>query len=278
MKHFYILENNRSGKLPNACRDIKSYLEERGASVKVGGGYIESKDVPEDTECVIAMGGDGTIMHTAVRIASRRIPVIGVNVGHLGYLSSAKDESEIFPMCDKLLEDRYSIEERNMLKGMWTDSEGEHCEYALNDIIIGRKATIHTIRVSVSVNGEFLSEYNGDGVIIATPTGSTAYNVASGGPIVEINSGVMAVTPICPHAFMANSMILKMQNNLEVKMIKGKEVDGKVTVAAFDGKVIAEFGMGETIRITQAEYSVPMIRLEGDTYFNSLMKKLNQLL
>ena len=271
MKHFYLVENNKTGKLAGGCQLMKSYLEERGATVTVKNGRPSREDIPVGTECIITIGGDGTLMRTADVTVGTNIPIIGVNAGHLGYLTSASRTEELVPMMDRLLEDRYTIEKRSMLMGYWKDEEGEHMNFALNDITVKSDNTAHAVRLELAVGGETVNEYSGDGIIVATPTGTTAYNVAAGGPIIEAAADVMVITSICPHALSARPMVINMSNVIRICSVRR---DAEV---AFDGKVRGEFREGSTIIITRAEYEMPMIRLEGDSYFRTLRKKLGQL-
>lgn len=277
MKHFYLVENSRRGKLPGCMKLVKEYLESKGADVICTDGYPTRKDIPEDTECVITLGGDGTIMRLAREIAGLNIPIIGINLGRLGYLTSASTEEEIIPMLDKLLRGDYKTENHYMLKGEWEDDNGKHTEYALNDIVISRKGSLKTVNMNVAVNGDLLNEYLADGIIISTPTGSTAYNLSAGGPIVEVCSDLMIITPVCPHAFIARSVVAGMDNEVEIIVSdnkKGKDIFAEI---AFDGSIKGDFSSITKICISKAENSVPMIRLSGDSYFKTLRNKLNQI-
>lgn len=275
MKHFYLIEKSRRGKLPGVRGLIEEYIRSHGAEV-ISASDIDGNEIPPATDCLIVMGGDGTMMKAAGATAGKNIPIIGINVGNLGYLTSVSTEEEIIPMLDKLLTDDYSIEKHGMIKGTWTDADGEHTEYSFNDINISRRAS-RAIRMTVSVNGELLNEYPADGIIVSTPTGSTAYNLAAGGPIVETSSDVMILTPICPHAFMARSVVLSMDNEIEVLAVRGSNEDEVFAEAAFDGKTMGCFTGDTRITIRKAEYSVPMIRLSGDSYFKALRRKMNQI-
>jgi len=178
-------------------------------------------------------------------------------------------------MLDKLLQGEYDIENRSLLKGIWEKDGVTHQTYAFNDITISRRAALQTVHMDVTVNGQFLNEYVSDGIIVSTPTGSTAYNLAAGGPIVEADADVMIITPICPHAFIAGSMVINNSNTVEISISKSHSKDG--AGIAFDGNYTEDFAGEGTITITKAEETVPMIRLRGDSYFQTLRKKMRDL-
>lgn len=275
MKHFYLLENSRRGKLPGVRELIEEYITSHGGEVTVSNDLLV-EEIPDNAECIIIMGGDGTMMRAADRTAGRGIPIIGINVGNLGYLTSVSDKDEIIPMLEKLFKGEYKIEEHCMLTGTWKDNTGVHVSEAFNDIIISRRAS-KAIKLRVAVNGELLNEYLADGIIVSTPNGSTAYNLAAGGPIVQTGSDVIVLTPICPHAFMARSVVIGMDNEIEVSVIDGKKEDGTFAEAAFDGQIRGRFGTETTIVIERSGHTVPMIRLNGDSYIKNLRKKVDRM-
>jgi len=277
MHNFYLVVNSNSGRLPEGREKIVSFLEGRGASVKVQDGHAQRAAIDPGTDCIIVLGGDGTIIRTATESIGMDIPIIGVNMGRLGYLTGISEDEEIIPMLEDLLEGNYQLEKRSLLKGTWKDAAGAHSAYAFNDIAVGHREALHAVRLEVDVNGEFLNEYSADGIIVATPTGSTAYNLSAGGPIVEACSDHMVVTPVCPHAMAPSAMVMSMDNTVEIKVMGGSSARSSATVAAFDGDVKTELGAGDYISITRAEYTVPMVRLSGNTYFNTLRRKLQKL-
>lgn len=270
MKHFYLLENNTRGKLPNAKQMMAEYLTSKGAVVTL-------EEIKDDTECIIVLGGDGTMLKAAAKTIGKNIPIIGINAGRLGYLTSISEEEEIIPMLDKLLGGEFEIEKRSMIQGEWEDEEGKHCEYALNDINILRRAELKTVPMAVSVCGELLNEYIADGIIVATPTGSTAYNLSAGGPIVEVRSNVMIITPICPHAFLARSMVVSMDDVVDIGIVDEVHKGGTFVELAFDGAIKGKLKTSANIKITKSEYTVPLIRLKGDSYYKTLRRKMEQL-
>ena len=189
MKHFYIIANLDKEYVQEAQVFIKAYLEAKGAECLLhhtpertrGGAHIDGAQVPGDTECVITIGGDGTLIQAARDLAGRNIPMLGVNRGHLGYLNQVSRQEDIAPVLESLLNERYQLERRMMIHGTaWRKEEILLKDIALNEIAITRKDPLKVLRYSVYVNDEYLNEYAADGVLVATPTGSTAYNLSAG--------------------------------------------------------------------------------------------------
>ena len=274
MRNFFAVENSSKKEAAAASGYIREYLEKRGCSFTRKSGYLNRNDVPSGTECIITLGGDGTMIRVASETCERGIPIIGVNLGHLGYLTSVKEKEEIPAMLDALIADDYSIENRSMLKGIWEDEDGRHEAVALNEIVIGRKMTLHAVRLRISINGEFLNEYSADGIIIATPTGSTSYNLSAGGPIVEADSDMMVITPVCPHALLPRSIVLTGNNRPKVEVTGGDE---NGMIVAFDGDVKAQLSIGSCVEIEKASHAIRMIRIGRESFVSNLQKKMEQL-
>lgn len=269
MKHFYLVENKTRGKIPKAAEIIRDYLKKRKATCKMARDYSVSDEIPEDTDCIIVLGGDGTTIRTATDTANRRIPIIGVNMGHFGYLTSVSTEEEIIPMLDALLKDEYTLERRTILEGY--GKHKSHTYTAMNELMIGRTSMGKVVRLKVSVNGESLNEYSADGIIVATPTGSTAYNLAAGGPIIEPDLGVMVITPICPHVHEPGAIVVSDKSIIEVEVTGGDE-DGQIAV--FDGVVRENLKVGQKITLRKFKSEAVFIRLKGDNFVKTLRKKI----
>ena len=274
MKNFYLVENSSKASAAAAGKRIARYLEERGAKCTRKSGYADAAGVPADTECVIVLGGDGTVIRVSDDLAELQLPVIGFNLGHLGYLTNSGEEEAVNESLEALLSGDYRIEERCMLMGTWTDEDGTHSARALNEIVIGRKMTLHPVRLHIRVNGEFLNEYSADGIIIATPTGSTAYTLSAGGPIVEADSEMMVITPVCPHALVPSSIVLSMNNVPEIEVVGGDE-SGQIAV--FDGDVKAQLSIGSRVRVEKCPLKVRMIRIGQESFISDLQRKLGEL-
>ena len=193
MKKFYIVANPDKENTKNMQTAVEEYLTTRGAKVSAGKSasghgnpYTDPEDVPGDTECVITLGGDGTLIQAARDLAGRDLPMIGINLGGLGYLTQIGREGDVKELLDALLEDSYQIQERMMLKGcVYRDGRPVKESIALNDIVLTRDGDPRVLKLKLYVDGQFLNEFSADGMIVATPTGSTAYNLSAGGPIAQ---------------------------------------------------------------------------------------------
>lgn len=279
MKVFYIVTNLEKQSARETEKSIIRYLREKGAVCRTGGmkrdglgNYTDSAQVPEDTQCIITIGGDGTLIQAARDLAGREIPFIGVNKGHLGYLTQISREEDIEDMLDTLLNDRFRLEKRMMLTGqIIRNHQVIYEDLALNEIVITRKDRMKVLRFAFYVNDEFLKEYNADGMIIATPTGSTAYNLSAGGPIVEPSAKMMVVTPVCSHALGDRSIVFSAEDELWLEI---KEQSGN-QMAAFDGDKTLELEPGDAIKISKSQFVTQLIQLKKVSFLENLSNKLS---
>ncbi len=288
MKHFYIIANPLKEGTEEMADRITSYLIEKGAECvwyqqktdEEGNEIDPPPDPPEDTECVITLGGDGTLISAAGRLKGRRVPLLGINMGRLGYLTQIASKEALFPMIDELLADHYNLEYRMMLEGRIRDEEADFGgpifdETALNDIVLTRKGGLSAIHFEVSVNGHFVNEYTADGMIVATPTGSTAYNFSAGGPVVKPGAQIMVMTPICAHTMNSRSVVLTAEDSIEIRPLYRDR--GSKRIVVFDGNQEIEVDEGKVLEISRAEQETALIRLRNGSFESNLRKKLKRL-
>lgn len=279
MKHFYIIMNPDKKGASETAGVVCDYLISRGAQCRTGGGrpkdrghYTDGTQVPEDTECVITLGGDGTLIQAARDLAGRNIPILGINRGTLGYLTQISRTEEIEPALSVLLSGDYKLEERMMLDGCtYRDGKAVYQDIALNEIVMTRGQHLKMLRFKVFVNEEFFNEYHADGLIAATPTGSTAYNLSAGGPIIVPDSRMMVLTPICSHALNARSIVLSSDDRIRVE-IMGRE--SNCHAAVFDGDTVAELYPGDSIEICRSEIRTTLIKLKNISFLDNLRNKM----
>ena len=221
--------------------------------------YTDGRKVPQETECVIVLGGDGTLIQASRDLAGRNLPLFGVNMGHLGYLTQICCERDILTAMDDLLADRYRLEHRMMLQGrVISDGRTVAEDIALNDIILGRMG-LHTLKYDLYVNGEFFNEYRAAGMILGTPTGSTAYNLSAGGPIAAPESDLIIMTPICPHTLNSRSIVLSSENRIMLKVTGGED---REQFLSFDGDTVVKLRRGDRIEaVSYTHLTLPTIRL-----------------
>ncbi len=277
MKHFYIIANFNKEYVQEAEEFIRSYLEQHGAVCQVQPScgkdgrnkYTDPSRVPENTECIITIGGDGTLIQAARDLAGRNIPMVGVNRGHLGFLNQISRQEDIAPVMDALLKEHYQLETRMMIHG-----EARKCgelvlaDIALNEIAVTRKDALKALRFSVYVNDEFLNEYSADGILVATPTGSTAYNLSAGGPVIAPGAKMMVLTPICSHALNARSIVLAPEDHIRIQLQNGGQV------AAFDGDTYVELEEGDSLSIRRSELQTVMVKLKQISFMQNLSNHL----
>ena len=278
MKRFCLFINKKKEKAEETAAFVREYLLSPSAET-----VMDSEDLfPEELygiDCVISLGGDGTIIRAARRIAGTGIPIIGINIGHLGYLTAVSDREEIPGMLNALLSGNYSIEERMMLEGtIMHENPGMPAEpnshLALNEVVLFRSPSGAASHFRVLVNGAFLNEYKADGIIISTPTGSTAYNLSAGGPIVDPAARMTILTPICAHALNRSSIVLRAEDTIEVVVSSDQE---GIQSVSFDGAVTKELRAGSRVRVTGSDLRTPLIRLSGGTFFTQLRSKMTVL-
>lgn len=275
MKSFYIVTNRDKEGAGETEQEIRSYLEKQGAVCaacsldRTEACYTDPDHVPVDTDCVITIGGDGTLIQAARDLAGRGIPFIGINRGHLGYLTQVNSDQELSAMLDALLHDRYVLEKRMMLSGqIIREGEPVFRDIALNEIVISRKDTLKPLHFRILVNEEFLNQYTADGMIIATPTGSTAYNLSAGGPIIAPEARMMVLTPICSHALNARSIVLGAEDRIEV------QVEDEGHMAAFDGNPACALHRGDRICICRSHLDTLLVQLKKVSFLQNLSSKM----
>ena len=285
MRQFYLIKNPEKPGVDQAAEDICRHIEERGGSCRIqepgeklyrGGQnhfqYTDACQVPDSTQCVITLGGDGTLIQAARDLAGRHIPMVGVNLGHVGYLTQIGKKENIEELLEALLTDQYQLEHRMMLKGsIFCQGREAERDLALNEIVITRRENLRVLRFRIYVNGEYLSEYKADGMIAATPTGSTAYNLSAGGPIVAPGASMTILTPICPHALNGRSIVLPAEDRIEIEAM-GNDDSGQVAV--FDGDITFSMRVGDRIRIERSDVETILVKLKNISFLDNLRNKL----
>lgn len=281
MKHFFIITNAlKDGKL-HLTKKIISYIEEKGgtaayaASVDERGSHIISgKDIPVKTQCILVIGGDGTLIRAARDTVERGLPLIGINLGKLGYLCEL-EENTICQAIDELFADHYIVEERMMLGG-YAKKQTERTEecIALNDIVIHRTGALQIVNLNVYVNGEYLSSFRADGIILATPTGSTGYNMSAGGPIVDPRARMILMTPINPHTLSSRSIVISSEDEVMIELgCRRNEKDEQVEVS-FDGDHNVRLEVGDRIVVHRAQVSARILKISKISFLEILRKKM----
>ena len=238
--------------------------------------FTDAEVIPKDIECAIVLGGDGTIIQAADDLAGKGIPILGINLGTLGFLAEIEKHS-IYYALDCLYKNQYNIESRMMLQGsIYRNSDEIYTGFALNDIVITRSGFSRIISVSIYVNDELVDRYRGDGVIISTPTGSTGYSLSSGGPVVKPAAQVMIITPISPHSLNARSIVVSSEDKIKVKIDKSKKTQEEEAIATFDGRMAILLQTEDIINISKAVEETKLIKINHKSFFEILRTKIGQ--
>lgn len=287
MKHFLIYTNGHKDKGLSITKRIQSYLEckEQRVTVKVKEAdwknrpweeAEEAQDIPADVSCMIVLGGDGTVLQAARETKMLHVPIIGVNLGTLGYMTEI-EPSGLEEAMDRLIAGDYEQEIRMMLNGRVLGRDGKTAEgWALNDIVISRSGSLQIIKFNIYVNGLFLHEFNADGMIVTTPTGSTGYNLSAGGPLIEPKAKLIMLTPICPHTLNQRSIILSPEDVIEIEITHGREGQPQAVEVNFDGSQVISLSTGDRIRIVQSEKTTEFIQLNQVSFLEVLHKKMQE--
>lgn len=283
MKFFYVIANStREGALTTAGF-IRDYLENLGIACVVDAGtprldrdgYTYREQISPQVDCIIVLGGDGTLLQAAVDLAELDIPFLGINMGTLGFLTEVNKDG-IKSALEKLIREEFTIEKRMMLLGRSYEAETVKDETrALNDIVITRRGSLQIINFNIYVNGQLLHRFHGDGVIVATPTGSTGYSLSAGGPIVEPKAELILLTPICPHSMHNRSIVLSSKDRVTVEIESSRDGETQEVEAIFDGCHKVLLRTGEKIEIRKSKKTTGIVKLSQVSFLEVLHRKLS---
>jgi NAD+ kinase len=257
------------------ARGVRVCLEEATATVGVadlaGGCLVASgRAMAEVSDALVVLGGDGTLL-AASRLLERSIPVLGVNFGSLGFLTEIT-LGELYPSLEGVLEGRYEHDERRLLRAVIHRSgRDEQTADVLNDVVITKAGPSRIIEVDVVVDGLFVSSFRADGIIVSSPTGSTAYNLAAGGPILHPTLPAVVVTPICPHMLTNRPLVVSDESRIEVRLRAARDVE---VYAALDGQETFAFSDGDYAAITGSPRRLKLVKASGRDYYQVLRSKL----
>ncbi|NLG03872.1 MAG: NAD(+)/NADH kinase [Clostridia bacterium] len=287
MKHYFLMTNRSKDPDLKITNQICDYLISKGCSCTIHNNHkpsehdgiihIDDYELPSDTECVITLGGDGTLIQVAHDVAKRECAVIGVNLGKLGYLAEIEKDA-IIPTLDRLMKDDFKIEERMMLYGIpYVDKMPVKKQFALNDVVITRSGPLRLMTLHIFVNDRLLKTYGADGIIVSTPTGSTGYNLSAGGPIVEPGSSVVVLTPVNAHTLNARSIILSPEDDIKVVIGEGRRESKETAEVYFDGASVTKLQTGDYVQITKAKEHTRIIKMSKENFLDVLRRKLTDM-
>ena len=280
---FYILANQRKdpdGKIVDMVADYiiskGMKCEKRSMNPVVTGKryiYTNADEVPDDIDYIIVLGGDGTMLQASRDLHHLRKPILGINIGTLGFLADCELE-DYKTAIDKIISEDYIVDKRMMLSGkIYRDGELIYQNYALNDIVLTRFDSMHVIDFNVIVNRELLNSYSADGAIFSTATGSTAYALSAGGPIVEPYTNMIMYTPICPHSLNTRSIILDQDDEVIVEITDKKMLD-ESRVVTFDGESSQHLKVGDKIVITKHPEQAIFLKITKRSFLQIIRQKM----
>ncbi len=272
MKDFFVIVNSDKAKAKTAKKTIEDFFKaRRDVCYEIWDGERrESYDLPDSCDCIITVGGDGTILQAARATVGTNIPLFGINCGHLGYLTQLSDETEVMLALRRLIDGDYMIEERMMLRAEGKrDGETFYKGVALNEVMLARYGSLEMLSFKVYVNDIMLNEYHADGILVATPTGSTAYSLSAGGPIADPKAKLIILTPICSHTINSRSLIFSAYD--KIKIVAG---DGS-QMAACDGGPMCGLWKGDELEICMSEHVARFIRLKEESFLEALRQKMS---
>jgi NAD+ kinase len=279
MRKIGIIPKRQDARVCDVMNDVISWLRSRGveiyldqdSSVQCSGDNrkVAPGEMIEHVDVILVLGGDGTLLHAARLVGAAGIPILGVNLGSLGFLTEVKLD-EMYSALESLLSGQYQLEERVLLNVEVIRKGKNAAQYlALNDAVINKGALARIIDLEVSVNSQPVLSTRGDGLIISTPTGSTAYSLAAGGPILYPTLEAFIIAPICPHALTNRPVVIPDRDEVEVCLKRGTDV-----MLTVDGQVGMPLQPHDCLKVYRAQSTLKLVLPFGSTFFRLLREKL----
>ena len=273
MKNFFIIisEYSTENKAISTVRNrLEKGLKERGASVGIHEGYLDREfKIPEETECVITIGGDGTMLRASRAALDRNVVFLGVNRGHMGYLTELTRIDDYDEIIDRLINNDFKIEERMMLSASaYRGGKRVYRDYALNDVMIGKNDFVHMMSFELYINDTLINTYRADGVVIASPTGSTCYSMSAGGPIAEPTAKLLLVTPISPHAINTRPLVLSPTDRIRIVTKHNTQL------VSCDGADGTDLEYDDELIVTKARHTTKFIRFKETSFLDTLRDRM----
>jgi len=267
MKKIGIIVNREKDADLSFTESIGNWLDSHGCTAEILDGEIIKPGASYDF--LICLGGDGTILHAAGKSALYDIPLLGINLGNVGYLTDA-NKSEAFKSLERVLNGEFALEKRMMLNADLTAYGRSKINPALNEIHLSR-GTSNMIRIKVWINDDYIDAYRCDGILISTPTGSTAYNLSAGGPILKPDGNMIAITPVCPHALYTRPFVVSADDAVKIQIIESGMSD---VILHTDGINIIELKSNDSVTITRSEYRATIIKTNNYGFYDILRRKI----
>lgn len=277
MNNFFIIANKQKDINLEITEQIRHHISRLGAVCNTYDQYdrdVSSIDIPEETQCILVIGGDGTILAAARMLVGSNIPLLGINLGTLGFLADV-NLADLSKTLDLLLQDQYQVENRIMLTAeVYKQGKKAATYIALNDFNINRFGASRVIGLKVGINGSVIDRYRADGVIVCTPTGSTGYNLSAGGPIINPTCKNFVITPICPHSLTARSIVLAKEDIVTVEVEQIRSNIKEEAIISFDGREGLSLFPGDQVKIYKSQEVTPFIKATEVSFVQILKEKL----
>ena len=249
-----------------------SVIAEPKIATELGIKPVAESDIAHHADLIIAVGGDGTMLHAASLTASGVVPLLGVNRGRLGFLTDVSP-ADMLESLEEIIGGNYTTDLRLQLRAEITYADGsQKAALALNDIVLQRRDTGRMLDFETRIDGRYVNTHMGDGLIAATPTGSTAYALSCGGPIIEPQLDAVVVVPICPHTLSDRPIVLPADQTIEVTLLQRDDTSAEVSV---DGHTLGEFTTADRLLITRADSRIRLIHPPGYDFYEILRSKLH---
>ena len=255
------------------ARDCSLYMDRNTAELIGETAYCSQEEIPNRSDLLIVLGGDGSLLNVAHIAQPHSIPILGVNLGSLGFLTETTLD-DLYPTLQSALTGECKIEHRMLLNtSLWRDETKLHDSNVLNDIVINKSNLARIVNLTVQVNDQPMTSYRADGLIIATPTGSTAYSLSAGGPIIHPSMHALVLSPICPFTLTNRPIVIPDTSMIKVQLTKRH--DDEAVGIMLDGKMGYAMKSGDILKAEKARVSVKLIQASGKNYYQTLRKKLH---
>ncbi|MBR0515880.1 MAG: NAD(+)/NADH kinase [Eubacterium sp.] len=277
LKDFLIYVNSMKDSDKTLSNQLADVIKRAGGTAKIATGDQDTvdehirEDLINDRDAIIVLGGDGTMLRVAYVSRSKKLPMIGVNLGTVGFLAEVED-SRMEEMVDRLMAGDYKVDEKMILSG---SINGENY-MAVNDIVVYRSGKLRVIAVKLYVNDVYYETYTGDGVIISTPTGSTAYNLSVGGPLVAPNAKVVIIAPVAPHSLTGKTFVFSAEDKITVEIEDKLDIDDYTIEIAFDALENKRLYDGDRCDITVSNETIPFLTITDRNFYDILRHRINR--
>jgi NAD+ kinase len=267
IKRVGLIGNSEKVSCADTLRKATRLIERAGREVLTN---ADTAALARETDLLLVFGGDGTMLHVARNIAGCNTPILGINIGSLGFLT-AVPSSELARALNHIWNGNFKYESRALIEVSGNCNGKPINKTALNDIVVSRGAVSRLIGLDVSADGELVTHYRCDGLIVSSPTGSTAYSLAAGGPVIFPTAEVFALTPICPHALSNRSLILPLASAIRIKATN----PAPATILSVDGQTITELDAGDEVTIRRSKRAIRLMHLADSSFLEALRRKLH---